>query len=115
MDVTITTSSSGPVFDGRARAAVSAYIDDAEETIAQHGVNVVRSEMDHFLRNPTGYYESRIQTDRAGGDSVVTDGGVIYGPWLAGVGSRNAPETRFGLPALAAGDSTPPGASGPDR
>jgi hypothetical protein len=26
---------------------------------------------------------------------VVTDTPVVYGPWLEGVGSRNAPTTRF--------------------
>ncbi|MGV9803926.1 hypothetical protein ACWDTP_38425, partial [Mycobacterium sp. NPDC003449] len=25
----------------------------------------------------------------------VNDGGVVYGPWLEGTGSRNAPVTRF--------------------
>ncbi|MFC5834652.1 hypothetical protein [Nonomuraea insulae] len=95
MDIDIDTSTSGPVFNGQARAAVTAFIDEAEEEIARRGVNIVHSELDRVLRNPTGYYEGHIQTDRTTGDSVVTDGGVIYGPWLAGVGSRNAPETRF--------------------
>ncbi|GAA1749429.1 hypothetical protein [Nonomuraea bangladeshensis] len=95
MSITVTSSASGPVFDGRAHAAVKAFIEDAEETIAQHGVNVFRTELRGFLRRRTGYYESQVQTDRAGGDSVIHDGGVVYGPWLAGEGSRNSPVTRF--------------------
>jgi hypothetical protein len=26
---------------------------------------------------------------------VVNDRGIVYGPWLEGVGSRNFPKTRF--------------------
>lgn len=91
----MSTDQHGPVFDGRAPAAVTAFIDEAEREIARVGVNIVQTQLDRVLRHPTGYYRSQIQTDRAGGDAVVTDGGVVYGPWLAGVGSRNAPATRF--------------------
>ena len=95
MDIDVDTSMSGPVFDGRAKAAVGDFIEEAEHEIAQRGVNILHAELDRVLRNPTGYYESQIRTDRTAGDSVITDGGVIYGPWLAGTSSRNAPETRF--------------------
>lgn len=73
---------SGPLFDGRALAAADQFIDAAEAEIAEEGVNDVRAELGAVLRNPTGFYESQIQTQRARGDAVVTDGGVIYGPWL---------------------------------
>lgn len=84
----------GPVFDGRSGAAVDDFCRASEGEIAQEGVNVVRAQLRRVLRNPTGYYESQIQTDRAAASSLVTDGDVVYGPWLAGVGSRNA-TTRF--------------------
>uniref|UniRef100_UPI00366DD9F3 hypothetical protein n=1 Tax=Paenibacillus chitinolyticus TaxID=79263 RepID=UPI00366DD9F3 len=35
---------------------------------------------------------TRITVER---EHIVTDGGVVYGPWLAGVGSRNYPVTKF--------------------
>jgi hypothetical protein len=85
----------GPAFDGRAETAMRQFADAAEEEIAEMGVNIIRAELGRHLKHPTGYYQSQIQTDRAGGDTVITDGGVVYGPWLEGVGSRNAPVTRF--------------------
>jgi hypothetical protein len=91
-DVSVTKH--GPLFDGRAAKAVRDFRDAAEEEIAQEGVNILHGELARVLRNPTGYYESQIQTDRASGDWRVHDGDVVYGPWLAGVGSRNA-TTRF--------------------
>lgn len=94
MRVTIHEHHGGPLFNGRASVAVHAFCDEAEDEIGQHGVNVIRTELGSVLKRPTGYYQSRIQTDRVGGDSVINDGGVIYGPWLEGVGSRNR-TTRF--------------------
>lgn len=87
-------NNSGPLFDGRADAAVDAFCDASEEEIAQEGYNLVQTELGHVLKNPTGRYQSRVQTDRAGGDWEVNDDGVIYGPWLEGVESRNQ-TTRF--------------------
>lgn len=95
MDIQVGVSRHGPVFDGRASAAVRAFIDDAEHEIAQTGVNVLQVQLDRVLKHQTPYYRTQITTDRVAGDSVVEDGGVVYGPWLAGVGSRNAPKTRF--------------------
>jgi len=85
---------SGPLFDGRLERAVDAGVDEAEERIAEAGVNVVRNELAHVLQHPTGHYESVIQTERVVGDWAVTDGGIVYGPWLAGVSGRNQ-STRF--------------------
>lgn len=90
MDFDVRVSSHGPVFDGRADAAATAFVSDAEREVAKQGVDDVRQALHHVLRNPTGYYESRIQTE----GNRVADGNVIYGPWLEGVGSRNK-STRF--------------------
>ena len=84
----------GPIFDGRASVAMTQFVRAAEDEIAQVGVNMVREQLGRVLQHPTGYYESQIQTDRSSGGTAVTDGGVIYGPWLEGVGSRNQ-TTRF--------------------
>jgi hypothetical protein len=92
--IELTTRTSGPIFDGRAQRAVTAYTDAAERRIADVGVAMVRAELDVVLQNPTGFYESQIQADRLAGDSIVTDGGVIYGPWLEGTSERNR-TTRF--------------------
>jgi hypothetical protein len=63
--------------------------------------DAVQQELDVVLVNPTGFYRSQIKAERRTGtgrthyDVVVHDSGVVYGPWLAGTGSRNAPVTRF--------------------
>lgn len=85
---------SGPLFDGRLEAAVARAVEEAERDIADYGVLIVREELGHVLRNPTGYYESQIQTDTARSGIEVSDGGVVYGPWLAGSSERNR-STRF--------------------
>lgn len=90
----VTVHQSGPLFDGRLDAAVDAGVDEAEHDIAEAGVNIVRTELADVLQHPTGHYASEIQTDRAVGDWAVTDGGIVYGPWLAGVSQRNE-STRF--------------------
>lgn len=85
---------SGPLFDGRLEAAVARAVEDAEQDIADAGVLIVREELGHVLQNPTGYYASQIQTDNARAGLEVSDGGVVYGPWLAGSSERNR-STRF--------------------
>lgn len=89
-EIRITTN--GPIFDGRARRAANDYVTRVERDVAEEGVRIVREELGKVLQHPTGYYESRIQVEHG---TVINDGGVVYGPWLAGVGSRNYPATRF--------------------
>lgn len=84
----------GELFDGRAAGAVQAFLDEAVEAVADAGANLVLDELAGSLQNPTGFYESRIRTERRQDDAFVTDSGVVYGPWLEGVGSRNA-SSRF--------------------
>ena len=84
----------GPIFDGRAAAAVEAFCRASEREIAQRGVDLVHAALSTSIRHPTGYYESHVVADRSSGGYEVTDGGVVYGPWLEGVGSRNR-TTRF--------------------
>lgn len=86
----------GPLFDGRARQAIADACNDGREDVAEFAETMVLSELGHLLRHPTGYYESQIITDLVTSDtSLVHDQGVVYGPWLEGVGSRNSPVTRF--------------------
>jgi hypothetical protein len=90
----IDAHSTGPLTDGRAAEAARAFTHAAEDQIAQDGVDMVHAALHEVLRHPTGYYESHIRADNLGADPVIDDGGVIYGPWLEGVGSRNR-TTRF--------------------
>ncbi|MEU2402813.1 hypothetical protein ABZ609_00505 [Streptomyces rubiginosohelvolus] len=94
MGVEITFS--GPLFDGRAERAMQAASDDAREDIAEFGEEHALALMGGYFRNPTGYYESQVQTTRVSADvSLVHDDGVVYGPWLEGVGTRNRARPGF--------------------
>lgn len=92
--LTMTYKAEGPIFDGRLERAIGQGLQDGLEDVAQRGVNLVRQRLAGVLRHPTGHYESVIQTERAFGDVAVTDGGIVYGPWLEGVSARNR-TTRF--------------------
>lgn len=86
----------GPLFDGRAARAMDAYCDQAREDIAEFAETMALNEMGAHFKHPTGYYESRVITDRVSGDtSRVWDQDVVYGPWLEGVGSKNRPRPGF--------------------
>jgi hypothetical protein len=86
---------SGPVFDGRAYRASRALVKETEEQIGKEGVRIIRRELHRVLQHPTGYYESRIRSQRRLGRIYINDANVVYGPWLEGEGSRNYPVTRF--------------------
>lgn len=85
----------GPVFDGRAAAAFHAAAQRISDTVAEHGRNEILSRFGSVLRShPTGRLEAGV-TVNSGNPAHITDGGVVYGPWIEGVGSRNSPRTRF--------------------
>lgn len=86
----------GPIVEGRAPAIVKAMTEIALEELADYTRFEVLMQLDSVLVNPTGYYESQIVADRVAPDIYsINDSGVIYGPWLEGVGSRNYPVTKF--------------------
>jgi hypothetical protein len=85
---------SGPLFNGEAERLTTAMVADIERQVADMGEALVQANLASSLRNPTGFYQSRVQATAAGGDWEITDNGVVYGPWLEGVGSRNR-TTRF--------------------
>ncbi len=85
---------SGPLFDDQAEKAAKDYCLRVEESLGEKAVRMIHERLHQVLQNPTGYYESQVQVERHPSGTVVTDGGVIYGPWLEGVGSRNK-TTRF--------------------
>lgn len=92
MRLDVSTQSRGPLFDGRARTVANAYVNRLERRLAEEGLNILREEMHAVFRNPTGYYESRCTVING---NTIWDSRVVYGPWLAGIGSRNFPVTRF--------------------
>lgn len=88
------TTYTGPLFDGSLQAGIDSAVIEMTEEVAQHGVNLVRQRLHSVLQHPTGRYESSIQTERRMDTNLITDGGMVYGPWLEGVGSRNS-TSRF--------------------
>lgn len=85
----------GPIADGRAVRELDAALEDAVEAVARQAYANVMGILNAEIRNPTPYYETQITVDRAGADRVVHDRGIVYGPWLEGVGSRNRPRPGF--------------------
>jgi hypothetical protein len=86
----------GPLFDGRAARAMQEYTEAARDDIAEFGEEIALARMGSYFREPTGYYESNVTTSLVSSDTaLVHDDGVVYGPWLAGVGSRNRPRPGF--------------------
>lgn len=86
---------SGPIFSaGTTDAALEVFLAQARSDVAQETVNQVQNRLGAVLKHPTGYYKSHIRATNLAETSRVDDSGVIYGPWLEGVGSRNH-STRF--------------------
>lgn len=84
----------GPIVTGTARRHGKLMSEEIVDAAGQEALHEVERILDASLQNPTGYYESQITIDRVQKDRVVTDGGVVYGPWLEGVSSRNE-KSRF--------------------
>lgn len=84
----------GPMFSGKTAVAMHTYADQVGYKVATYAEDMVQERLRQVLQHPTGYYQSRISVDRAGTGYRVSDGGVVYGPWLEGTSSRNQ-STRF--------------------
>lgn len=85
----------GPLFDGRAEKAFHDAEKDVEQALAKEALHRVKRHFHMHFKHPTGRYESRVHISTLGRGAEVGDGGSVYGPWLEGTGSRNAPVTRF--------------------
>ncbi|SCK20095.1 hypothetical protein YUYDRAFT_02082 [Streptomyces sp. ScaeMP-e48] len=95
IQIRVNMNRSGPIRNGQFQREIGQYCDDLQHTVALHGEDLIQQRLRQVLRNPTGYFQSRIAVERGRGGHVITDGGVIYGHWLEGTGSRNYPVTRF--------------------
>ena len=91
-DINIITE--GPIFDGRIVSHIKSGIEEAIHDIAPYVHDELVDVLKRSFKNGTGAYVSRIDTTFVNSSLAVDDGGSVYGPWLEGVGSRNA-TTRF--------------------
>lgn len=94
-DYSVEIDVSGPLFDERAQVAMDEFVRNLEDDVAEEGVRVVRGLLATVLRHPTGAYERSVTWERRTSFSTVIGDRLIYSWWLEGVGSRNAPVTRF--------------------
>jgi hypothetical protein len=84
----------GPVFSPFADNVINAATRQIEQDVARETHRRVRLLETAFFRHPTGNYRAHTLMRARAGYHEVTDSGVIYGPWLEGIGSRNR-TTRF--------------------
>lgn len=92
---TVNVRLKGPTVEGLAESAIDAMLAGATAELADYTKFEVLTQLDKVLQHPTGYYESQVRSERLDPYNYsVNDGGVIYGPWLEGVSSRNE-SSRF--------------------
>jgi hypothetical protein len=73
----------------KAASRVADAVEDSGKDVAQEAYDEVRKRLNMVLQNPTGRYESRVQVSNQSNSLVISDGGIVYGPWLEGTSSRN--------------------------
>jgi hypothetical protein len=95
MGYEITVHARGPIFDGTSGPARSRAIHEGVQEVARRAKTEWLTNLDRSIRHQTPYYTTKVTTEDVGYfEERVWDDNVIYGPWLEGVGSRNA-TTRF--------------------
>lgn len=96
LEVNATIKMKGPVLDGRAPGILDDFTQTAVDEVAEQGFKDISFTLTRVLKRPTGHYQSQIRNRPIGSMArVLYDNRVIYGHWLEGTGSRNAPVTRF--------------------
>lgn len=91
----VTVVRTGPFFDGRDAHKLDVMCDEISRRVATIGASMIRSELASVLKVETPYYRLQNEARLDPPGWKISDGGVIYGPWLEGEGSRNFPVTRF--------------------
>lgn len=84
---------SGPLFNA-GEMILKEWAEDLTERYGKRAESEIGNIMNASFKNPTPYYETQVTFDQTGSDGVLHDRGIVYGPWLEGVGSRNA-TSRF--------------------
>lgn len=89
MNIASSIKVTGPLFQAASKALVEAGTRKTEDEAAEYALNELQDRMQATFRNPTGAFEAKVRTGRRSTNAIVTDGGVVYGPWLEGTSSRN--------------------------
>lgn len=85
----------GAFFSPGVGIVVSAHTHKMQDDVADEAERRVLLLQQVYFKNPTGFYSRHIENRDLGDHHLIHDSGVIYGPWLEGIGSRNYPVTRF--------------------
>lgn len=85
----------GPLFTGATEQQLKVTTREMEQRVADAFTQQWMSNMNAAFKTQTPYYMTQVVNQEMPGQHVIHDRGVIYGPWLEGVGSRNSPRTRF--------------------
>lgn len=97
--IAITVDLHGPVAEGHGTEILDDYLIDAVWDVAYQGLSEVSTVLNASIQHPTPYYETQTTVNwgafSGGASAIVHDRGIVYGPWLEGIGSRNFPKTSF--------------------
>lgn len=86
----------GGLFDGGWEAGMSELVVDLVGAVGDTVLDTWVEQLDKNIRVNQHRYTSTVRATRVDESTVlVNDGTSVYGPWLEGQGSRNAPVTRF--------------------
>lgn len=107
MTTPVTVSVKGPIFDGASDDELNDMAESTVRELASLGVERLATTLRPrpggvYLsvteaqkgKASTGNYRRHLHQRVKGPYAIITDGGVIYGPWLEGEGTRNL-TTRF--------------------
>lgn len=88
----------GPFFDSRRTRYTDEFCEDVTREVTEHAETMWKRGMIKTFKEPTPIYWNTTNVEINGTVGVLNDGGrargLVYGPWLEGVGSRNK-TTRF--------------------
>jgi hypothetical protein len=86
----------GPISSGRMTRDAENYAHDVASALADSAKDTWLNNLNSRLRHQTPYYTTRIKKRELTPTRYkIHDSGVVYGHWLEGTGSRNAPVTIF--------------------
>ena len=100
MNADIKVELSGPLFDARAPKALRDAASGALREMVEEGESFLMETLRpapagvYISGESTGNYRRNVSSRTQGMTAVISDGGVVYGPWLEGISSRNA-ASRF--------------------
>jgi hypothetical protein len=107
MNLSVKVATQGPLFTRAAADKMVKAVNSATRELVQKGEQRLAEQLRPrpagvYLsveqagpgKASTGNYRRNISTEFKNMSAIIYDGNVVYGPWLEGIGSRNA-TTRF--------------------